>query len=110
MVPGERRYSDLTIYRRVLWEARPYWGHIVLVLVFSLLRAPLKLLTPLPLKIVVDSVLSHQPLPAFLARIVPSFIQGTAGRLLVFAVVLLVAVELLSQLQSMGKDFVQILL
>lgn len=108
MVTGEWRYSDLTIYRRVLLEARPYWGHIVAVLLFNLLKAPLALLSPLPLKIAVDSVVSRGPLPGFLSRIVPPFIQGTTGRLLVFAVALVVAVELLSQLQSMGKSLLRI--
>jgi hypothetical protein len=37
-VTSERRYSDRTIYRRVLVEARPYWGHIGGVLLLYVVR------------------------------------------------------------------------
>jgi ATP-binding cassette subfamily B protein len=73
----------------------------------NLLGTPLALLSPLPLKIAVDSVVSRGPLPGLLSRIVPLSIQETTSWLLVFAVALLVAVELLSQLQSMTKNLLR---
>ena len=51
-------YSDLTLYRRLLQLARPYWLHIIGIFLFSLLATPLTLLTPLPLKIAVDNVIA----------------------------------------------------
>ena len=60
------RYTTLTLYRRLLRQARPYWAHIAGILLLGLLSTPLALLTPLPLKIAVDSVLGSQPLPDFL--------------------------------------------
>ena len=49
--------TDLTLYRRLVEEARPYWVHVAGLLALSLLSAPINLLTPLPLKIAVDSVI-----------------------------------------------------
>ena len=51
------RYTTLTPYQRLLRQARPYWLHIAGILLLDLLSTPLALLTPLPLKIAVDSVL-----------------------------------------------------
>src|SRR5690349_2201876 len=55
--------SALRTYARALREARPYWPHLGLILAFGLAGAPLALLTPLPLKIVVDSALGDRPMP-----------------------------------------------
>jgi hypothetical protein len=50
-------------------QARPYWSHIAGVFFLSLLATPLALLTPVPLKIAVDTVLGDYPnvAPAHLA-------------------------------------------
>ncbi|HEX8690220.1 MAG TPA: ABC transporter ATP-binding protein [Solirubrobacterales bacterium] len=102
-----REYTDRGIYRRVLREARPYWRHIFAIWVISLFATPLALLLPLPLTIAVDSVLGDKPLPGFLEGIVPSSIQDSTNALLIFTVVLLVVVELASQLQSMSKSLMR---
>src|SRR5256886_10847681 len=54
-----RRYPmhDLTLYRRVLRQTRPYWWHIAGLLGLGVLASPIAILNPVPLKIVVDSVL-----------------------------------------------------
>ena len=104
---ADPRYSDLAIYRRVLREARPYWRHIFGIWLISLLSTPLALLLPLPLTIAVDSVLGDKPLPGFLEAILPSSLQDSTNALLIFTVVLLVSVELASQLQSMSKTLLR---
>jgi ATP-binding cassette subfamily B protein len=103
----ERRYNDRTIYGRVLREAQPFWGHIGGIFLLNLLSTPFALLMPLPLKIVVDSVLSKSPLPDALARLTPEAIQSSVAGLLLFAVALLVAVQLLSQLQALSKTMLK---
>src|SRR3990172_2830918 len=104
---SERRYSDRTIYGRVLVEARPYWGHISGIFLLRLLKTPLNLLAPLPLKIVVDNVISKSPLAPALAQLTPAWIQASTAWLLVFAVAFLVAVELLGQLQSLATTLLK---
>jgi ATP-binding cassette subfamily B protein len=73
----------------------------------SLLSTPLTLLTPLPLKIAVDSVLGTEPLPEFLKTLLPVTITASSTAMLVFATGLLVAVALLSQLQELGNSLLQ---
>jgi ATP-binding cassette, subfamily B, bacterial len=103
----ERHYSDLTLYRRILREARPYWLHIGGIFLINLLSTPLTLLSPLPLKIAVDSVLGDDPLPSLAADIVPNWIQDSTTSLLFLAVLLLVAIELLKRLQSLAKTLLK---
>jgi ATP-binding cassette subfamily B protein len=57
------KVSPLHIYRRALDEAREFWPHIVAILALGLLEAPLGLLTPLPMKIIIDSVAGDAPPP-----------------------------------------------
>ncbi len=85
--------SDLAVYRRAAQEARPQVGRIALLFVIGLLGSPLSLLTPVPLKIVADSVIGNEPLSGPFAGLSPDAV-------LLLAVGLLVAVALLKELQS----------
>lgn len=55
-----------SVLARVLLESRTCWPHLFGIAALSILSLPLTLLYPLPLKIVVDSVLGTQPLPHWL--------------------------------------------
>jgi len=98
---------DFVIFRRLLLEARPYWGHILLIFGVSLLATPLALLIPLPLKLVVDSVLGDKPLPGFLTAITPDFMHGTSGHILVLAASLAILVSLSRQFQGLANSYLQ---
>ena len=88
-----------------LWEEiRPYSWNLAALFLFSLLGTSLALLTPLPLKIAVDNVISSRPLPSFLAVLLPAAITGSAGALLAVAVALVVAVALLNQLREFAAS------
>jgi ATP-binding cassette subfamily B protein len=93
--------TDVGIYRRLLSLARPYWKWILGVQLVGLLSTPLSLLTPLPLKIVVDNVIGSEPVPSWL--LIPSIAASPAG-ILAFAVALLLLVALLSQLQGAASS------
>jgi len=56
---------------RVLSESRNSSGPLLLIAALSLLSLPLTLLYPLPLRLVVDNVLGHRPLPHFLESMFP---------------------------------------
>jgi ATP-binding cassette subfamily B protein len=101
------RYSTRTIYRRVFREARPYRLHLLGMLALSLMSTPVALLTPLPLKIVVDSVLGDKPLPGFMQPVVPEFVTGSKGMILILGVALVMIVALLAQLQRIGSLIAQ---
>ncbi len=85
-------------------QARPYWGHLSALLLLRMFGVPLALLTPLPLKIAVDSVVGSEPIPGFVAPIVPAALSESNLRLLAFAAGLQVAIVLLAQLQELVSN------
>jgi ATP-binding cassette subfamily B protein len=98
MATGEK--SDFSLIRRLLIDARPYWPQIFGILLLDLLATPLALLTPLPLKVTVDSVLGSEPLPAFLPAVLPAQWLSPSV-LLLFVVALLIVIALLTQVQGL---------
>src|SRR5437899_3547702 len=94
-------YGGLILYRRLLRQARPYWLHIAGVLLLDLLATPLVLLTPLPLKIAVDTVLGSRPLPRFLDSVVPDYAKHSSFRLLVLVAILQVLIVIAIRLQEL---------
>lgn len=105
---GGRNYGDVTLYRRLLSEAGPYRWHIVVLLVLSLLAAPLNLLFPVPIKVVVDNVLGDQPLPPWLGVLVPQSLVESANGLLFFAMAMFVFIALLQQLRALAYSVLQV--
>ena len=95
-------YNAWAIYRRVLQQIHPHWVGLATLMALGALTAPLALLMPLPLKIVVDSVLGSHPLPQILDPIVPSGIAASPSATLWFAVALMLVVALLSQVLRLG--------
>ena len=95
---------DATLYRRLLRQARPYWPHVAGVFALGLLASPIALLTPVPLKIVLDSVLGAHPLPPLLRALVPAAAGSNA---LALAIGLLLAVTVLGQLQSLATSLLR---
>src|SRR5206468_9398888 len=72
---GGHGRAGLRLYRRLFREARPYRRHIGGLFALSLLSSVFALLTPLPLKIAVDSVVGSHPLPGFIAVFVPGSVR-----------------------------------
>jgi ATP-binding cassette subfamily B protein len=101
------RASDLRLFARVIGETRRYWPHVLGLFLMGLLSTPLTLLSPVPLKIAVDSVLGTDPVPAILGPIVPSSVEASPGRLLVFAAVLVVVVALLVQVHNVAVSYLR---
>src|SRR3989440_515234 len=99
--------SEFALYRRLLRQARPYWLHLAVLFGIGLLASPIALLNPVPLKIVVDSVLGSRPLPAWLAAALPAAATGSPATLLAVAIGLLIAVAVLAQVQGLANKFMQ---
>src|SRR5206468_10493357 len=70
----------------------------------SLLSTPLALLTPLPLKIAVGSVIGSHPLSRFLDALLPASATHSKATVLILVAGLLVAIALLSQLQVLASS------
>src|SRR5437762_3282183 len=99
------QHRDLWLYRRLVRQARPYWVHIAGFGLLSLLATPLALLTPLPLKIAVDSAIGSHPLPRLLRVFSPATPSHASALLL--AVGLMVAVAVVSQLQGLAVSLLR---
>jgi len=89
--------------RAVMWrlaeESRPYWPHLLAMLANGLLVTPITLLSPLPLKIAVDSALGSHPLPRMLR---PPGLAPSPALALAVAVALVVGTAVLRQLQILA--------
>lgn len=99
--------STPTVCRRALSFARPYWLPLGGLLFLGLASVPLTMLTPLPLKIAVDSVIGSNPVPTFLARLLPPAAVQSNGTLLALATGLMVAVALLGGLQGLATSWLR---
>jgi ATP-binding cassette, subfamily B, bacterial len=93
-------YTDVVLFKRLAREARPYWPHIGALFVISLLAIPLALLTPVPLKVAVDSVLGSHPVPGFLDAVLPAGATRSDTTLLAVTAGMFVAVAVLTQVQT----------
>ena len=86
---------------RLLQQARLYWAHLVGLLLVSLIATPVALLMPLPLAIVVDGLSGSKQVPGFW------IFQPHANsltKLLLVAVVLLISLSLLDQIQKLATS------
>ena len=99
--------GDLVLFRRLLRQTRPFWLHLGAVFGIGLLASPIALLNPVPLKIVVDSVLGNRPLPGFLRVALPTAATASPNALLAIAIGLLLAVAVLGRLQALANKFMQ---
>lgn len=77
---------------------------LLLIAGLSLLSLPLTLLYPLPLRLVVDNVLGHAPLPGFLNDFVP--LHSTASVLMV-AIAILLGTAVIVNLQGLASWWLQ---
>lgn len=89
---------------RVLVESRSSGMLLLLIAGLSLLSLPLTLLYPLPLRLVVDNVLGHAPLPGFLNDFVP--LHSTASVLMV-AIAILLGTAVIVNLQGLASWWLQ---
>ncbi|MBZ5603420.1 MAG: ABC transporter ATP-binding protein/permease [Acidobacteriia bacterium] len=101
------QYSDGAILKRMTLEARPYWLHILAIFLLSVLSAPVALLAPLPLKIVIDNFIGARPLTGLVAFLVPNSLQHSGPALLAFAVGMLIAIAILTYVQGSGTWLLQ---
>ena len=100
-------HPDLALFRRLLQQARPYWVHVISIFLLGLLTTPLGLLTPLPLKIAIDSAIGTHPLPRFLNRVLPASATRSPAAVLTIAVVLLLGVAALENLFALANSFLR---
>ncbi len=85
--------------KRAFEDLRPYLWPIVVILIISLLAVPITLIVPLPIKLLVDSVLGSRPLPGYLTIFVGS--QVSKSFALWLAISILLGTAVLTYLQNL---------
>src|SRR5712692_7966863 len=85
--------------QRAFEDLRPYLWPIIVLFLLSLLAVPITLIIPLPVKILVDSVLGSQPLPGYLTILVGS--QVSKSYAIWLAISMLLVTEILTSLQNL---------
>lgn len=105
MIPTNHS-SDLRLYGRLLGEARPYWPHIAGLLALSVLSVPLTLLTPVPLKIVVDSAIGSHSLPGILGGLPPA-VSASSTAVVLLAIGILLAVALAGAIRDYASSMLE---
>ena len=87
--------------RRVFAELRPYSVSILVLLIVSLSAIPITLITPLPIKLIVDNVLGTSALPGYLSFLIPGGSQASKDYVLWLALGILIGSTLLTYLQNL---------
>ena len=100
-----RSLGKQSVLLRVLLESRSCWPHLLGIALLSLISLPLTLLYPLPLKIIVDSVLGGQPLSRWLVTVIP--VLHSRGASLEAAIGVLIGIALLVSIQSLAAWWLQ---
>jgi len=96
----DRPYRDAQLYRRLAGASWSFRGHLGALFGLSLVGAPLALLLPLPIKIVVDGVLGGKALSPVVAALVPDAWEGNTDTLLWASVGAIVVAAFLIQLHA----------
>ena len=99
--------SDLRTLWRVIHQARPYWSNVVVIFIFASLSAPLALLAPVPLMIAVDNVIGDKSPPLFLTASLGETLTESSGAMLVVVATMVVAIAVMSQLQSVAVNLLR---
>jgi ATP-binding cassette, subfamily B, bacterial len=93
--------SKFTLLKRAIVDLRPYLGSITAILILSLSAVPITLITPLPIKILVDNVLGSQPLPNYIVFLNPSQSAVSKSYIIGLAISILIGVAVLTYLQNL---------
>src|SRR5215470_2319286 len=104
----KKKHKHSKLYRRLFSEIRPYCFHLAGILLVTLLSTPLALLTPLPLKIAVDSVIGSHPVPMFVQKILPNGLAGSPEGILILIIAFTIIIAVLSGLQRLASSWLRI--
>lgn len=87
--------------KRIFRMVRPFWIYIAGIFLLNLIATPLALLSPVPLKLVIDSAFGDQPLPEALTFFFSPGFDFSPGTVIIMAVAFVVVIEVLKQLQGL---------
>jgi len=106
-LPKSTQSHGTIFLSRLLELARPSYPHLVAIFLLGILSVPIAILTPLPLKIAVDSVIGSHPLGPVLQHLVPGRLAGTEMGNLSVVMIVLIGLAVLSNLQTLAAWLLQ---
>ncbi len=92
--------ADLAIITWLARQGRAHWAKLGVLFGLSLFSTPLALLVPVPLMLIVDTVIGGKPLPGFFQQITPDFAAASKPALLILLAGSVVLIATLSELRN----------
>jgi ATP-binding cassette subfamily B protein len=90
---------------RIFKMAKPFWGHLVGLLLLGLLATPIALLKPYALKLLIDSGFGQEPLPSVIEKIMPHGFSITFDGVVILVIVLVILLALFENLYGIAVGY-----
>lgn len=90
--------NTFKLIKRILLLARPYWAHISILFILSLLATPIALLKPYALKLLIDSGFGNQPVPSFIKWFFPINFQFNFSAIAILTASLIILIALIENI------------
>ena len=97
--------TSTILIKRILLQAKPYWLNILGVFILTLLAAPIDLLKPIALKLVIDSGFGNESLPQFIQVCFPEGFEFTFNAIVLIAAGMVILVAFIENLVN-GLEWV----
>ena len=97
--------TSTILIKRILLQAKPYWLNILGVFILTLLAAPIALLKPIALKLVIDSGFGNESLPQFIQVCFPEGFEFTFNAIVLIAAGMVILVAFIENLVN-GLEWV----
>ncbi len=95
--------SVFSLIKRVLLEVRPYWPPIVFLFMLNLLAAPIALLKPFALKILIDSGFGSYPVPHFISMFFHSDFEFNFTNVVIISASLVIIIALIENIYGVAS-------
>jgi ATP-binding cassette, subfamily B, bacterial len=93
-------YTTVHLVQRIMIQARPYWLCIAGILLLGLLSAPIALIKPLAIKLLIDSAFGSHPVPGFIRMLFPENFVFSFSAVVFVSATLVIIVTLIENLHS----------
>src|SRR5918993_603093 len=95
------KYSTYKLIKRVLFETRIYWPHVIGIFLLNLLATPIALMKPFALKVVIDNGFGTEPVPGFIKIFFPSNYEFSFSTIVLCAVSMVIIVALIDNIYGL---------
>jgi subfamily B ATP-binding cassette protein MsbA len=104
--PGKNVASERSGMTRLIKELlRPYRGWLVIILLAMLVETAMSLAGPWPLKIVLDSVIGHHPMPHWVANLIGPGLADHKMGLAAVAAIMIVVIAVLGSIATYVDNY-----